>query len=191
MRIVHLLFAVMATLSSTQALAVFKCAGAGGNVTYQETPCAEGGGRRIDAKSSTGQSVAASSLAAGPGKGQSAADYNRIVTAMANGEPAIGMTREQLAHAMGNPHRANTGQYGERHHDQLIYERPGGTIYVYIRDDKVSSIQTSAGYKTPQKNCPTALEIRNAETAAGSITHSDEERRRQQRHVDRMKRCLD
>jgi hypothetical protein len=130
-------------------------------------------------------------MVAGPGKGQSAADYNRIVTAMANGEPAIGMTREQLTQAMGQPHRANLGQYGDSRQDQLIYERPGGTLYVYIRDEKVSSIQNSVGYKRPPRNCPSSLEIRNAETAAGSITLSDDEKRLKQREVERMKRCLD
>jgi hypothetical protein len=172
-----------------QALAVFKCTGPGGAVTYQETPCAVGG-VRLAADSSTGRAVA-TSVPSGSGAGPSAAANNRILTAMANGEPAIGMTREQLVQTLGHPQRANLGQYGDSRQDQLIYERPGGTLYVYIRDEKVRSIQNSLGYKSPPKNCPSPLEIRNAETAAGSITLSDDERRLKQRQVERMKRCLD
>lgn len=68
----------------------------------------------------------------------------------------VGMTPAELRQAMGQPDKVNAAQYGERAQDQLVYYRPGQTIYVYTKEGEVTSFQNAAGSPVEaRKSCPT------------------------------------
>ena len=94
---------------------------------------------------------------------------------------------------MGAPTLVNASNYNGVPHDQVIYERPNETWYVYTRDGLVQSFQhrpaVAAAARAAPVRCPTSHEIREAEVSAASITLGDAERAERQRAIAEMKKC--
>jgi hypothetical protein len=173
------------------AWAVNKCTGADGKVSFQDAPCAAGKAEALNIKASAGTTPAAALPAASP---SSPASRSAITSAILAGKPAIGMSRAELERAMGAPARVNSGNYAGQQKDQLIYERPGETWYIYTENGIVTAMQnqpsiTSASDNRPSVNCPTPLEIRNMETSASSNTIPEAVRVELHRQIRDAKRC--
>ena len=172
---------LLAVVAGTASAQVYQCPGPGGQKVFQQSPCA--GGKELDVKPV--QQVGGTMLGgqAAPGAG----DVDRrlaILQAAARGEPAVGMTSDQLDRAMGAPHKVHVANYGGGPEEQRVYRRDGRTYYVYTRDGQVSGIQNQdTGRRKPA--CPSSRELREAETDASAVTPSYEERqRRAQRLAD-------
>lgn len=76
------------------------------------------------------------------GSGDKTRDYGerlRYRNAAVKGEVLMGMTPKELERALGRPTRINRsqGSWGER--EQWVYDRPGGTDYIYLENGKVTS----------------------------------------------------
>ena len=173
------------------AWAISKCTGVDGKVVFQDAPCM-GKGETMNIRSAP----AMASTAGTPGtdwKAKAAESDRRseISAAIERREAMIGMTLEQLQQAMGLPNRINTGDYQSGSKDQRIYDRNGRTWYVYTTGNAVTAVQTSAtiGAASKPTNCPSSLEIRNAETSASSITLTEGVRVEMLRQIREMKNC--
>lgn len=147
--------------------AQFKCVHADGKVSFQQMPCAEGSkSNNLDIRPGSG-SITGTTEA-----------QKRNWAAIARGMPEVGMTLKDLEAAMGQPSKANLAQYGPNTHDQLIYYRSSRTIYVYLRNGVVTSVQNQAGgeikvgepYREP---CPTPVQIKELEFEASRIANRD------------------
>lgn len=172
--------ALFAALPS--AWAVNKCL-VDGKTVYQDAPCSAGAGTKLELPSSPGTTpgTAPSQLPARPqsSAGRIPVDNTAVLNGMATGKPVVGMTENQLNIAMGRPNRTNAGNYEGQQRDQLIYDRGDVTYYVYVREGVVSSVQASSGYRprpVRRGRCLTALEVRNLQTSANSVTISERER---------------
>jgi hypothetical protein len=169
------------------AAAVYRCASANGKTSFQEVPCAAGQTqtevRTFAAPSAPDAPGAAAATGAPPG-----ASVNEAI----GGRYAIrGMNLNELQMAMGDPVRIETGDYEGGYTEQRIYERPGGRVYVYTENGIVRSIQTTQSTRVAQRDCPSALEIRNEEVSANSISLTPAQRRERLRQIRRMKACND
>lgn len=175
-------------LSLSAHAQVYKCPDASGRTLIQQLPCT--GGTELNVKPATGGDNLANARAAGQRAGRDG-NNQEILTAIGQRKPAIGMTEDNLRMAMGTPTRKNTGNYGGRQSDQVIFERSDGTWYVYVREGLVSSIQFSnyPNRTHSTRRCPSSLEIRNLETAANSNTVSREEMQVRQRRLAEAKAC--
>jgi hypothetical protein len=177
-------------MAAPSAWAINKCTQPDGRVVYQEAACE--GGRKVDV------SAAGRGTTAGGAKHWSAelaaVDHRiRVREAINRGEPVVGMSEAELQQAMGAPTRANLGDYEGQRNDQLIYERPGRTWYVYVQDGRVRSVQTSLSGRRgapAQEHCPAPLTLRNMETSAASRSLGDEERAERLREIGEIRqRC--
>lgn len=189
--------AILFALCGTPALAVYKCAEAGGRPTFQDVPCA-GSGKKIDARPALARTVPEQPVdpAAAIAKLQLEAD---VAAAIRLHRPTVGMTLAQLKDAMGSPSQINESDVEGVRRDQWIFERPGGTWYVLPIDGVVRSVQrqsaaspSSAGgtvATVASRACPSGQDIRNAETSAASITLSASEKVERQRQIRDMRNC--
>jgi hypothetical protein len=158
----------------TVAAAQFKCTQGDGSVTFQQTPCANGQATeklRLPPPSQAEQAAAERPMA--------------IRQALAARRAAIGMTEHELLQAMGEPDKINLAQYGANSDNQLIYYRDGRTLYVYVRNGIVTSMQNVDGNpirwreevqqatRRPAKQCPTANQIRDIEVAISALPNRD------------------
>ena len=146
---------------------VYKCPGPGGQTVFQQSPCA--GGKELNVKPV--QEVGGTYL--GGQTAQGAADVDRrlaILGAAERGEPAVGMTVDQLERAMGAPQKVNVANYGGGPEEQRIYRRDGRTYYVYTRGGQVSGIQNQETGR-PKPACPSARELRDAELVVVHTSH--------------------
>lgn len=167
------------------AQGVYRCGS-----SYQSQPCTNGSGNEV--KIQAGNSASAGSSSAKGGLNE--ADFNRCYI---KNEACKGMNTSQLERSFGKPNKINasTGSYG--YHEQRIYYKGADEFLVYTENGIVTAIQHQPGAAAvlapsgnrPAKNCPSALEIRNAEVSANSMTLSDAERREKLRQITDMKRC--
>lgn len=194
----HLSFVLTALLAAlcAPAWAVNKCTGADGKVAFQDAPCS-GKGEVLQVRPASGSGADASQQVA-----QQSSDWKlknsqvdarlAMQAAIERREPMIGMTYAQLELAMGLPNRINTGEYKSGSTQQRIYERGQTTWYVYTDEVRVTAVQTSTAPGARHQSagpCPSAVEIRSAETSASSITLSDAERVERLRQIGEMRRC--
>ena len=178
---------------SAPAWAVNKCTGADGKLTFQDAPCADKG-EKIEVRPASGHA----SLKA-QGEAQARVERMKLDTTMAEAirlqKPLVGMTMAQLQEAMGLPTKVNASNYNGTLSDQVIYERPHETWYVYTRNGVVDSIQHRPGVPigaAPVRaavQCPAQHEIKNAITSASSITLSEGERIERWRAIRAMQGC--
>jgi len=177
------------------AWAMNKCTGPDGKVSFQDAPCESAHkAENYDPHPASGRADAQAAQ-----KAQASLDKmkndSEMNAAIARGEPLIGMTRAQLDQAMGAPTKINADNIEGVRHDQIIYERPDATWYVYTTDGVVKSIQHNpgapigGGKRQTAQRCPTAHEIRDAEISAGSIKLSDEEKVQRQKEIAAMRAC--
>lgn len=184
--------AALAALASP-AWAVYKCTGADGRAAYQDTPCLAGG-QQVDIRASSGMSPAPAPASPSRKLGLSDVEFNKY---FASGSPAVGMSIAQLEQVFGYPATVNADNYSGIQKEQRIYDKGSDRWYIYTESGVVTSIQhrpgqASASY-TASKNtgvrCPSALEIRNEETAASSITLPLEVRLKMLDRINTLKRA--
>lgn len=185
--------AALIALTTAPAWAVNKCKGADGKTVFQDTPCM-GKGETIKVRPASGNANASSAESAARTRSEIAGIEWRSQTAaaIAKGEPLVGMTRAELAQAMGAPTQVNANNYGGVQKDQIIYERPRATWLVYTESGKVTSIQNrpAIGVDTgPTVTCPTSFEIRNMQVSANSSSLSEGERVERQKQISEAMRC--
>lgn len=183
---------VVLCVLGSPALAVNKCVSADGRTVFQDAPCSAGRGEKVNIRPAMGSSAGGARPANEKLQAEIEAINRRaeIRAAIERREPMVGMTREELQQALGSPHRANLADYNGVPHDQLIYERGGRTLYVYVNGNVVRSIQNTESFNARQRpsNCPTPLEFRNLETGANTITISEEARNRRLSEIRRWRR---
>jgi len=180
-------------LTCAPAWAINKCTGADGKVVFQDLPCA-GQGEVIEVKPASG---AADPLAARDAQTRlmKMQRDNRVAEAINTHEPLVGMTVDELQRAMGPATKVNADNYNGVRREQVIYERPSATWYVYTRDGRVDSIQHRPGppigarTRGPERRCPTQHEIKDAITSAGSISLTVEEKEARWRVIREMQAC--
>lgn len=194
MRYIHAVTVVLAALC-TPAWSINKCTGPDGRVAFQDAACG-GKGEQIVVRPASGEanSPSGNDAPALTSKQKTTAADKRfaIQVAIERREAVIGMTSEQLQLAMGLPNRINTGEYKSGSTQQRIYERPGTTWYVYTDGQFVTAVQTSIGSTAQSRSsgpCPSAHDIRSAETSASSITLSESDRTERQKQIRDMKNC--
>lgn len=172
------------------AWAVNKCTAADGKVSFQDAPCAAGKAESLSIKAS----ASTPSTAAPAPKASSGLTQAELNSAIVRGEPLVGMTRAQLDRVMGAPSKVNADNYAGVQKNQIIYERPGATWYVYTDSGIVTAIQNRPSAATvadnrPSVTCPTPLEIRNMETSASSNTIPEGVRVELHRQIRDAKNC--
>lgn len=153
---------------------VFRCKQPDGRIAYQDTPCATGEQKKV---------ASPASGSAPSGDAPPPIDYkqqlneldrrSKIREAIANGTPMVSMTRAELDSAMGRPDSVNTGQYGTSSQDQLVYRRGSRTLYVYVKDGVVTSIQNNQNVQAARKPCPTESEIKRIELDMSTLQNRD------------------
>lgn len=171
------------------AAAMFKCQTADGKTTFQEIPCATA------EKQTSVRTYLPPPDPSGPAE-RPAAERSAINQAIVGSYPVRGMNLKELQSAMGAPSRINTGDYPGGFTEQRIYERQGGTLYVYTDSGIVQSIQTIESPRraepVPQaRACASAFDIKNEEVSANSITLNDVQRQERYRKIERMRECKD
>ncbi|MFN3495365.1 MAG: hypothetical protein ACK40L_12740 [Hydrogenophaga sp.] len=182
-------------LLSTQVMAVNKCTGPDGKVVFQDARC-EGKGETLNIRPSSGAAPTGSSVSAPEIRAKRQAEIDGIHrrsdirAAIERGEPMVGMTRAQLEQALGAPNLVNANNYGGVLKDQIIYDRPGQSWYVYTENGVVTSIQhRPSESRAAAVRCPSPQEIRSMETSASSITLGERERVERLRQIGEAKRC--
>lgn len=171
----------------TASAQVYKCPDATGRTVIQQAPCLDG--QRLTVKPATGHDNIQKAQAA---KARTARQGNAqdILVAIAEGRPAIGMTEDELRSALGQPDRINHGNYQGRTSEQWVYRRGGEPLYVYVRGGTVTAFQSTEVTGTGStRQCPSAMDVRNLETSASSVTISAERRRALRRQIDDAKAC--
>lgn len=182
-------------LAASPAWAINKCTGADGKVVFQDAPCA-GKGEALNIRPSSGASRPATAEAATDAKAKRDAEIaginrrSEVRAAIQRGEPLVGMSRAELDQALGAPSKVNADNYSGVLKDQIIYDRPGQSWYVYTENGVVTSIQhRPSELQQTAVRCPSGLEIRAMETSASSITLSERERVQRRREIADARRC--
>ena len=185
-------FAAALLALGAPALAINKCTGADGKVSFQDAPCVGGKTETLGLKS--GGVITPLPVANKPTN--NAAQLNaqgKIADAIMAGEPLVGMTVAELNRAMGAPTKVNADDYNGVKKDQVIYERVGVTWLVYTEAGVVTAVQkrpeSNAVASRPAVVCPSAQEIRNMETSASSRTLSDAIRVEMLKQIRDAKNC--
>lgn len=172
----------------SDAAAQFTCTGPDGRKTFQDVPCPQG------------HQAEKLQLHQRNTIGPAADRPSHIREAIARRTVAIGMTTEELYRAFGQPSKVNASLYGTNRRDQLIYLKGADTWYVYTDNGVVSAVQHRPGSNfqpsapvaaaSPSRVCPSDLEIRNLEVAAGRMTITPEEREESQRQLRAARACV-
>ena len=188
----RILFVHLLLVLCVPAWAVNKCAGADGKMVYQDAPCAGQGEKLNLMHGNAGESRVAS------GSAQAQLDKlkrdNEMAEAIRTHKPLVGMTVAQLQEAMGAATKVNAANYQGVQQDQIIYERPNETWYVYTRQGVVQSVQNQAGAPLgvppkAQVACPSQHEIHNAKVSASSNMLGDAERAERLKSIRLMEAC--
>ncbi|MCM2347916.1 DUF4124 domain-containing protein [Acidovorax soli] len=188
-----LLTAVM--LSATPAWAINKCTGPDGKVVFQDAPCADGKGEKLNIRSTSAPAASVGATGDAQARLEKMKRDNEMAEAIRTRKPLVGMTLAQLQEAMGLATKVNANNYNGTQSEQVIYERPQETWLVYTRNGVVDSIQYRPGSPigaAPARatgRCPTQHEINNAITSASSMTVSDAERAERWKTIRVMQAC--
>lgn len=166
---------------------VYKCPDASGRTVIQQAPCMDG--KKLDVKPAMGPDNAENAQAARQRATRQGSPQD-ILLAISEGRPAIGMSESDLRMAMGSPIAINRANYEGRTSDQWVYHHRGQSWWVYVREGRVSSFQNSERTRASGgRNCPSAIEIRNLETSASSVTIKQEQKRSLQQQIAAAKSC--
>jgi hypothetical protein len=186
--------AALLALTTAPSWAVNKCTGPDGRVQFQDAPCT-GTGEAITVRPASGNASASSEQSAERTRREIARINRRseVTAAIGRGEPLVGMSRAELAQAMGAPTRVNANNYSGVQKNQIIFERSQDTWLVYTEADIVISLQhrpaVGSASAAPAMRCPTPFEIRNMQTSASSSSLSDGERVERQKQITEAMRC--
>jgi len=192
MRYLHI-FAALAVALAGPVWAINKCTGPDGRPVFQDAPCTAGKGEALNVRPASGHGATTTAADAQYATEKIKRD-NEISEAIRLNRPLVGMTMAQLNQAMGAPTKINASNVDGVAHDQLIYERPNETWYVYPRNGIVGTVQHRPGAPLgtsarEARACPSAHEIRNLETSASSITLSEAQRAGLMRQIRDAKNC--
>ena len=157
---------------------VYKCPDAGGKHKFQDTPCT--GGARQNVKPVTIDST--------PGYQTQSTPYSK----QSSSDPMVGMGKNSLLQALGQPSRTTTTTNAAGDHiESLMFLQNGKAIVTYLKNGFVfSTTSVERDSFGEQRNCPSAIDIKNAETSANSITLTDREKLNRRYDIARMKACL-
>ena len=124
-----LILALALASLSPVAQAQFKCVQPGGGVSFQQAPCPTG---------------AAATRLVLPAPPPADPEQDAIRALMAQGREAYGMNRQQLDYVMGMApsHINSTATPGGRR-EQLVYYQQHRSVYIYMVDGFVQSMQES------------------------------------------------
>ncbi|QXL84644.1 DUF4124 domain-containing protein [Comamonas sp. NLF-1-9] len=191
MRFFVLLFLWLSVVSAPAAAQIYKCPDPSGRTVIQQMPCE--GGKTLDVRPASGPADARAAAKARGDLERMKWD-NEVALAINMRKPLVGMTRSQVDRALGPPKKVNASNIQGVLYDQVIYETPHETWYVYTRDEVVTSIQHQPGIPVGRRaqvgeRCPSAKEIRDAEVSASSIALSTEERVERQKAIAQMRAC--
>lgn len=118
------------------AQAQYKCVDASGATVFQQTPCPVG------AKQSAVGPKPAAPPASAPTRWVDPSRPEKIRKAVQEGYVEVGMTFEEVYRIAGRPpDRSNTTTTARGTRVQQIYEMPNRTVYVYLEQDVVTSVQ--------------------------------------------------
>jgi hypothetical protein len=106
----------LALAVTSPAWAQYKCPGG----VFQQQPCE--GGEKLNLQK------------APPSDGR-----ENIRAFMAKGWASEGMTRAEVVRVWGRPATSNRSSYEGRWSEQMVYRWPDKTVYLYLRDDVVTS----------------------------------------------------
>ena len=189
-------FFLIAALLAAPAGAVNKCTGPDGKVSFQDKMCDYGTAETLKIRPVSSVSTNSAAVANDPNASlQKLKRDNDIAEAIRIHKPLVGMTVAQLQEAMGRPTKVNGANYSGNQSDQLIYERPQETWYVYPRNGFVESVQHRPGAPIGARTaraaprCPAPNEIKNAITSANSMTISEAERVERWKSIKAMQTC--
>lgn len=179
--------AAMLAVSLSPAFGQYKCTSPTGQVSFQQHPCAAQQKQQtlnLQSLPPTGAGTPAPDYAA-----QNAElDRKRAIRlAVEERRPMVGMTVEDLQYAMGDASAINRSQTGSSAHDQYIYRRGARTVYVYVHNGLVTSIQDVSSGQTAAVagKCLSRREIWNLEVEASRIEIRNNEAA-QARYRDRI-----
>ncbi|MDR0771468.1 MAG: DUF4124 domain-containing protein [Burkholderiales bacterium] len=116
-------FVLLIFFSITASATIYKCPTASGKVEYSSKPCADGETVNIRPSATI---MSQETMRDQPGGGQI----------------HVGMTPSQVRSIWGAPRAVNATTDKSGLSEQWVYDRNGRTHYVYIRDDKVSSMSS-------------------------------------------------
>lgn len=163
-------------VASSSALAqVYKC-NIGGKTSYADRPCASASASTVVPIQSSAAPITVEEQARKTKQALLKIELDRRASIRAGihaGEPVISMTETDLYAALGNPNRINNGNYHGSIQNQLIYERPNRTWYVYTENGIVTSIQDSPTIHAKRK-CPSNEEIAKWEFDRSKIENRSE-----------------
>lgn len=117
------LLASLAFVGASRALVIQKCVGPDGKVSFQNAPCANGGGEKLRIRPATGQASGDSAAADAQLRAQKMQRDNEMSAAIRMHKPLVGMTVAELEQAMGMATKVNAANYSGQQHHQVIYER--------------------------------------------------------------------
>lgn len=182
-----------ATVGVVPVWAINKCTGSDGAVVFQDAPCS-GKGEALTVRPGSGHANASTAASAARTKTEVAGIEwrSKMNAAIARSEPLVGMTRIELDKAMGTATKINADNYAGKLKDQIIFDRPRQSWYVYTEDGIVTAIQHRPGVtqaSTAPLRCPTSFEIRSMETSASSITLSEAERIQRLKEIAEARKC--
>jgi hypothetical protein len=186
----HHLFALLLALACLPGWAINKCRLPDGSTAFSDRPCPE---------AAKGERIRVTPTPAAPGAAQAAQTQlerdkwrAEVAAAISGRRILIGMTERELQEAIGLPELTNTDNIQGKVLKQLVYRQNTGTIYVYIREGVVSSVQDRPGATTKRREpepCHSDREVANAFTAASSITLPEAQRREKLAIAREMRDC--
>ena len=191
----HALLLTIVLLTATNTWAVNKCKGPDGKISFQDAPCADGTGEKLNIRERAPSRTTTDLESTQQGQIASLRAQNEISAAIREGRPVIGMTVKQLNESMGLATKVNTHSLNGEMREQAIFERDNGTWYVYTKNGLVDYIQhrpDSPRHQLATERrlpCPSSLEIQNARTAATSISLNESQRNEALHRVKEMERC--
>jgi len=160
---------------------VYKCPDPAGKQKFQDTPCTDG--TRLKVRPAMGD--------ADPAAPRQASAYPR-----SSSDPMVGMGKNSLINALGTPNSSVTStDFAGNPIESLTFIQHGKAIVAYLKNGFVFSTNSIEKDWIRQpgstaNNCASAIDIRNAETSANSISLTDQQKRERRYEIERMKACL-
>ena len=128
-----LLLATVAAIAMPAHAQVYKCT-EGGQTVYKDRPC-------VPTDRNAGKIEVRGGTLSSPEDLEREAFRTKIMTAVANRRVFVGMPASDARRSWGNPTKINRDIYGSGAKEQWIYERRGGTQYIYVEDGRVTALQ--------------------------------------------------
>jgi hypothetical protein len=183
-----MLVGALGAMGTASAQTVYRCVQPGGQVAFQDAPCAPGSGREIE--------VTKPNLVQGDAAGgqRMRAEWERssaVRSALARGEVIEGMTADEVRQVLGRPVAVRRSVAQGQTVERLDFEAPDGTRRrVTLREGTTVAVDSSIPLRPRGgQPCHSEKEIRNVEFGASSVTRSPEEKRALRERVREMRAC--